>query len=179
MSLQREPASEAFLMGVLKLCRTPCKHRRACRRSGHCTAAHSSLSAEHASQSQFRNSLLTNSATNGVSCIQCAEHLVHSSQTPPGMPPLGALPCGLAEQALQLQKTGMAPVNLAPFSIQRTMSGNQLKGANAAAERMQKAILNPIQQQPQACAFMQRATCCSVAHYQHFLDSIADADMGH
>ena len=57
-------------------------------------------------------------------------------QAPQGMPP--SLPRSLAEQAMQLQRAAGPPVNLAPFSIQRTMSGKQLKGANAAAERMQK-----------------------------------------
>ena len=57
-------------------------------------------------------------------------------QVPQGMPP--SLPRSLAEQAMQLQRAAGPPVNLAPFSIQRTMSGKQLKGANAAAERMQK-----------------------------------------
>ena len=57
-------------------------------------------------------------------------------QTPQGMLP--SLPRSLAEQAMQLQRAAVPPVNLAPFSIQRAMSGKQLKGANAAAERMQK-----------------------------------------
>lgn len=59
-------------------------------------------------------------------------------QSPQGMP-YGSLPRSLAEQALQ--KAQAAPVNLAPFSIQRSMSGKQDKGAHAAAERMQKASL--------------------------------------
>ena len=65
-----------------------------------------------------------------------AERPLPLSQAPQGMPP--SLPRSLAEQAMQLQRAAGPPVNLAPFSIQRTMSGKQLKGANAAAERMQK-----------------------------------------
>ena len=57
-------------------------------------------------------------------------------QTPQGMPP--SLPRSLAEQAMQLQRAAGPPINLAPFSIQKTMSGKQLKGANAAANCMQK-----------------------------------------
>ena len=51
--------------------------------------------------------------------------------------PYGSLPRSLAEQALQ--KAQAVPVNLAPFSIQRSMTGKQDKGAHAAVERMQKA----------------------------------------
>ncbi len=58
-------------------------------------------------------------------------------QSPQGMP-YGSLPRSLAEQQA-LQKAQVAPVNLAPFSIQRSMAGKQDKGAHAAAERMQKA----------------------------------------
>ena len=58
-------------------------------------------------------------------------------QSPQGMP-YGSLPRSLAEQQA-LQKAQAPPVNLAPFSIQRSMSGKQDKGAHAAAERMQKA----------------------------------------
>jgi len=58
-------------------------------------------------------------------------------QSPQGTP-YGSLPRNLAEQAMQMQKAQAAPVNLAPFSIQRSMSGKQGKGANATAERMQK-----------------------------------------
>ncbi len=51
----------------------------------------------------------------------------------------GRCPRSLAEQQA-LQKAQAAPVvNLAPFSIQRSMAGKQDKGAHAAAERMQKA----------------------------------------
>ena len=66
-------------------------------------------------------------------------------QSPQGMP-YGSLPRSLAEQALQ--KAQATPVvNLAPFSIQRSMSGKQDKGAHAAAERMQKASHDVLQRQ--------------------------------
>lgn len=71
-------------------------------------------------------------------------------QTPQGMLP--SLPRSLGEQAMQLQRAAVHPVNLAPFSIQRAMSGKQLKGANAAAERMQK-VTHAAQSLPVNLAF--------------------------
>ncbi len=73
----------------------------------------------------------------GVQFMEPPLRWVGAVQSPQGMP-YGSLPRSLAEQALQ--KAQATPVlNLAPFSIQRSMSGKQDKGAHAAAERMQKA----------------------------------------
>ena len=80
---------------------------------------------------------------------------------------IGSLPRNMAEQALQLQKAPAAPVNLAPFSIQRSMSGQQDRGAHAAAERMQKvrlgcSILGPWYGM-KTCLRMQDCTCQAAA----------------
>ena len=86
-----------------------------------------------------------------------------------GVPCVG-LPRSLAEQAALMQKglPTSTPLNLAPFSIQRTLPGRQGKSAGMAAERMQKVCL------PQHCTAHLRMIIGLVSSSMHDGDLLCE-----